>query len=105
MRKITISLLIILIIIFISGCIGQTSKEKNLIDACIQKCNEVRSSQNISNGPCLLNQIEGTDWVCDVAHNPRLAIDNEQKNQCSAYGTIAKHFIEVDTNCQLIRSS
>lgn len=69
---------------------------------CKQKLNE---SQDLSNGPCLSNDlgIEG-GWVCDAAHNPRSQIDNLPENQCSAYGRTARHFVEVDENCNLIRA-
>lgn len=71
---------------------------------CRQKLNE---GQNLSNGPCLANPLpaDAPNWVCDVAHNPRQEIDNLPENQCSAFGKTASHFIEVDENCNLIRTA
>ncbi len=69
---------------------------------CEQKTGE---SRNLSSGPCLANPLSGfPDWVCDVAHNPRQATDDLPENQCSAYGGAARHFVEVDVSCKLIRA-
>ena len=74
-----------------------------IIDTCISACKD--TNIDLSKGPCLLNPIPNTDWVCDVAHNPRQAIDNLPENQCSAYRSgKAHHFVEVDTQCKLIRA-
>lgn len=68
---------------------------------CIEACKT--AAIPLENGPCLLNPIENTDWVCDVAHEPREAIDNQKENQCSEFGKQASHFIEVNPNCELIK--
>lgn len=71
--------------------------------ACVQTCKAaLGAGQNLSAGPCLSNNIT-IGWACDVAHNPRLSSDNFPANQCSAYPTTAKHFVELDTNCSVIR--
>ncbi len=59
---------------------------------------------DFSNGPCLSNNLL-SDWVADIAHNPRQPVDDLPENQCSAYreGT-AKHFVELDPEGQLIRA-
>lgn len=59
---------------------------------------------DFSNGPCISNNLM-PDWVADVAHNPRQAVDDLPENQCSAYrqGT-AHHFVELDPEGQLIRA-
>ena len=57
----------------------------------------------LSKGPCLSNEIV-KGWVCNVAHNPRQDVDDQQGNQCSAYGKTAQHFVEVDINCNTIQS-
>ena len=72
---------------------------------CVKVCeSEVAVGNDLSSGPCLVNPFAGlTDWVCDVAHNPRQAVDNEPKNQCSAYRAgKATHFVEVDESCNII---
>lgn len=59
---------------------------------------------DMSNGPCLSNEII-PDWVVDVAHNPREAIDNQPGNQCSAFREgKAHHFVELDPMGNLIRA-
>lgn len=58
---------------------------------------------DLSNGPCLSNEI-APDWVCDVAHSPRAAADDNPANQCPEYGASANHFVEVDKNCNVIQT-
>lgn len=79
----------------------ETAETISVEEACIRACEQTKG--NIENGPCLLNPISGSEWVCDIAHSPRQDIDNRQENQCSAYmeGT-ARHFVEVSTDCKLI---
>lgn len=65
---------------------------------------ELAKGTDLSAGPCLSNEL-AHDWVCDVAHSPRQDIDNLPENQCSAYREgRAHHFVEVDENCELIKS-
>ena len=58
---------------------------------------------DMTNGPCL-----GTvapDWVADVAHDPRQAVDDDPANQCAAYRSgEAHHFVELDPEGNVIRS-
>jgi len=73
-------------------------------ELCMQKCSETLAAQiDLSVGPCLSNQITA-DWVCDVAHNPRIEADNQPENQCEAFREgEAHHFVELDTECNLIK--
>lgn len=75
----------------------------NCIELCQAKWLE---GADLSNGPCLGNPIAGLEnWVCDVAHQPRQAVDNKPTNQCSAFRTgQTKHFVEVDEDCNWIKS-
>ncbi len=114
MNKIVIAICFIFLI-FAAGCISGNSKEEtgtydeasllkadSCVELCIQKLNEGR---NLSSGSCLSNEIE-PDLVCDIAHNPREAVDDLPENQCSAYREgKAHHFVEVDENCSLIRAA
>jgi hypothetical protein len=93
-----------------SGCIEKAEMAKvdksKIAETCVQACERAKASgQNLENGPCLLNPIpEYPDWVCDVAHSPRVDVDNLPENQCSAYRAgSASHFVEVDPNCELIK--
>ena len=55
-------------------------------------------------GPCLSNALM-PGWVVDIAHNPRIAIDDRAENQCPAYFEgRAKHFVELDPEGNLIRA-
>ena len=58
----------------------------------------------MTNGPCL--GVIKDDWVADVAHNPRQAVDDEPQNQCAEYnnGTV-NHFIELDLDGNVIRQN
>lgn len=59
---------------------------------------------DFSSGPCLTNALM-PGWVADIAHNPRLAIDDLPENQCQAYKEgRASHFVELDPDGNLIRA-
>jgi len=100
---------ILILAVLFSGCVEQAKKtaveESDAAkNACIKKCQDVLAAgQDLSNGPCLSNEII-KNWVCDVAHSPRQAVDNNPANQCFAYGNTASHFVEVDPNCGFIQT-
>lgn len=58
---------------------------------------------DMSNGPCLTNDlIRG--WVVDIVHSPREPADDLPENQCQAYlEGRSTHFVELDTNGNLVR--
>jgi len=59
--------------------------------------------EDFSTGPCLTNDLMA-NWVVDIVHVPRTAEDNLPENQCQAYlEGRAKHFVELDTNGNLVR--
>lgn len=60
--------------------------------------------EDLSRGPCLSESLL-PGWVADIAHNPRQVMDDEPANQCQNYrnGT-ATHFVELDTEGNLIRA-
>lgn len=74
----------------------------------IQKAQELFKQKKIegvdmSNGPCLTNELV-PNWVVDVAHSPRQAVDNQAENQCAAFREgKAMHFIELDLEGNLIK--
>ncbi|MAF13608.1 MAG: hypothetical protein CMI53_01815 [Parcubacteria group bacterium] len=87
----------------------EVAQKKNADRAlAIIKCKNLCQTKIATNSiiedesPCLSNEIM-PDWVCDIAHNPRTEVDDDPKNQCSAFrdGT-AHHFVELDGNCSTI---
>jgi len=79
--------------------------DKTLAQVKCQELCQTRLStdgQDFETGPCLSNEII-PDWVCDIAHSPRQAIDDDPANQCSAFRAgQAHHFVELDGNCNVI---
>ena len=124
-----ILILLILAMVFFSGCVLQnqtaeeydeselndiTEEEENpsaeflqnlALAQCEVLCNNVLGT-DLSNGPCLSDNNVDWDvenWVCDIAHSPRQDIDNIAENQCLEYRKgLAHHFVELDTECNLI---
>lgn len=64
------------------------------------------SGQDLSAGPCISESLPGLpDWVADVAHDPRQAVDDEPANQCQRFRSgQAHHFVELNVDGQLIRA-
>lgn len=61
-------------------------------------------NRDFSSGPCLSNALM-PGWVLDIVHNPRQPVDDLAENQCSAYREgKAEHFVELDTEGNLIRT-
>ncbi len=104
------ALSVLLAVVLVSGCVNTDeapatrSDINNATLSCVSLCREMlNNGENLSRGPCLSNEIID-NWVCDVAHSPRTVEDNNPENQCSAYGKTAKHFVEVDPECNFIRA-
>lgn len=82
---------------------------KNEVEVAINQAKyiyDLRKSQNqdFTLGPCLSDDLM-PGWVLDIAHNPRLAVDDLAQNQCSAYKEgRAQHFVELDPDGNLIRA-
>jgi len=105
--KLTIILLAFLV--FVSGCTQIHSTPIPVSQEAANLCNKICKSygKDLSNGPCLSdNNANWTvnDWVCDVAHSPRQAVDDQPENQCQAFrnGQV-HHFVEVNLSCNMIR--
>ncbi len=65
---------------------------------------EKSKGRDFSTGPCLSDALL-PGWVVDIAHNPRLPIDDLPQNQClvNSEGRL-KHFVELDPDGNLIRA-
>lgn len=60
--------------------------------------------EDFTNGPCLTNDLL-PGWVVDIAHNPRLPVDDLAQNQCQAFNEgRATHFVELDLDGKVIRA-
>ncbi len=123
MEKYLLPLFSLLLIILIAGCTQAKEVKSDITNfetpylsdtgnplenptvKCINLCREqVDAGVDLSSGPCLSNEIS-KNWVCDVAHDPRQEIDNDPSNQCEAFANgSARHFVEIDTSCNLIRT-
>jgi hypothetical protein len=99
----------VLLLLLFFGCIrapADVPKSDGPIQECFNLCKkELEKGIDLTNGPCIGNPLaEYPDYVCDIAHNPRKEIDNQQENQCSAFREgKAKHFVELDKECNFIK--
>lgn len=108
-------------IFLVSGCLNQklvpeagfdfpTGAPASVKDLAVMRCIDLceNSGSLPTSGLCLSdNNIDWNvaDWVCDIAHSPRTEVDNLPENQCQEFRLgNAKHFVEVDKDCKLIRA-
>lgn len=88
---------------------GQRAISKSEIDTAANQAKffyRQKKDRNgdFSNGPCLSDALM-PGWVADIVHSPRLPIDDLPENQCPAYlEGRAQHFVELDTDGNLIRA-
>jgi hypothetical protein len=85
---------------------SQTERDRAVTEA-MQAYQEVKSAGvDLQRGPCIAEQLQGLpDWVADVAHEPRQAVDDDPANQCARFRSgEAHHFVELDPNGDLIRA-
>ena len=103
--KVVLILVPVIVVLALFGYFSFSNKPTpSAVGACIAMCKQVvASGVDVSAGQCLSNEIS-PDWVCDMVHNPRIPTDNLPDNQCSAFvkGS-ARHFVEVDMNCNVAR--
>lgn len=111
MRKIL--LLTLVFSILLSGCTKPSITDNQIIAQCVSLCEDaLKEGKDLSNGHCLSDnnpswQVE--NWVCDVAHSPRVVVDNQRENQCNEWWEGYQkgkppNFVEVDPNCKFIRT-
>lgn len=62
-----------------------------------------KTKKNLSNGPCLSNDLLD-DWVADLVHDPKVPEDDLMENQCAALldGT-ATRIVELDLDGNVVR--
>ncbi len=85
------------------------SLSKNEIDTAVNQAkylyNQAKiTGKDFSEGPCLSDALL-PNWVVDIVHNPRQPIDDLPQNQCPGYfeGRV-EHFVELDTEGNLVRA-
>jgi hypothetical protein len=85
---------------------SQTEKSQAVGQAVVALQHAQKSGKDLSSGPCISERLPGlSDWVADVAHDPRQALDDESQNQCQRYRDgEAHHFVELTPSGQLIRA-
>jgi len=105
-KKLLFFLFLFCIFIALSGCTNSPAQPKDAAEACQQLCKSALATDlAMPSSACIGNPMQSfPDYVCDLAHNPREAVDDLPENQCSAYREgKAKRFVEVDTNCNVIK--
>jgi len=101
-------LILVLLTIFLCGCVGEklelapehSSWDEAMADECVTVCQSHIGDK--TQGPCLDIMVQG--WACDIAHSPRLPVDDLTENQChDLFVLTPAHFVEVDEECNVIR--
>jgi hypothetical protein len=109
-----ISILTIMIVFMVSGCLNNSEEIEQTIstdpqERCVEVCrDQIAAGVDLNIGPCLseTNGVEWNieDWSCDVVHQPREIIDDTSLHQCQEYRKEnTNHFVEVSPNCEFIR--
>jgi hypothetical protein len=93
----------------LGGCGGGASSsetDKAVAAAKVAYAAAKKDGTDLSEGPCIAEHLPGLpDWVADVAHDPRQAVDDDPANQCArARNGEASHFVELDPAGNLIRT-
>jgi hypothetical protein len=75
-------------------------------EAKVEYAQAKQDGVDFADGPCIAEHLDGLpDWVVDIAHDPRQAVDDQPQNQCKrARSGAASHFVELDPNGNLIRT-
>jgi hypothetical protein len=101
--KVATAVVTILLLAATSACGGADADPATIAGAKRAYAAAKARGVDMTNGPCL--GIVAPDWVADVAHDPRRAVDDDPANQCAAYRNgEAHHFVELDPEGNVIRS-
>ena len=99
-----------LVALVAAGCGSDDSSESErdrAIAAADQAYDQaVLRGDDLQVGPCIAEELPDlTDWVVDIAHDPREDVDDEPENQCQRYRDgDASHFVELTPDGELIRA-
>lgn len=96
------------LILSATACGGVSDAERDRAVALAGTAYEeaLASGVNLEDGPCIADPLESlSDWVVDIAHDPRRDVDDDPANQCESYRSgEAEHFVELAPNGSLIRA-
>jgi hypothetical protein len=86
--------------------VSQSDRDKAVDEAQVAYREFIATGAPLEPGPCVSESLPGLpDWVVDIAHTPRQAVDDDPSNQCQRYRSgQAHHFVELDEHGQLIRA-
>jgi len=86
--------------------VSQSARDKAVDEAQAAYRQFIATGQPTGPGPCVSESLPGlSDWVVDIAHSPRLSLDDEPANQCQRFRSgQAHHFVELDESGNLIRA-
>ena len=96
----------------LAGCgsknesVDQSDRDRAVDKAHAVYLQATAAHRDLSQGPCIAEEIPGLpDWVVDIAHDPRQAVDDETVNQCQRYNDgQAHHFVELTDTGTLIKA-
>lgn len=104
----TVILVTAYIILAVNASLPQPTP-KSEVETAINQAKHLYSlrkqeKEDFSTGPCLSDALM-PNWVVDIVHNPRQEVDNLEGNQCPSYVQgRSSHFVELDTEGNLIRA-
>jgi hypothetical protein len=97
-----------LIALIVLGCGGASEEEKDkaISAAHVAYQRAEKAGIDLGRGPCIAEDVPRLDdWVVDVAHDPRQAVDDDPDNQCRRYREgDAHHFVELTPQGEVIRA-
>lgn len=100
--------LVALAVLLLAACGGpdQTTRDQAITEAKQAFEEAQEEGLDLREGPCIAEELNGLpEWVADVAHDPRVDVDDEPANQCQRYRDgEADHFVELTPEGELIRA-
>ena len=100
------SLVALLLLAGCGGGPGQDERDRAVTEAKQAYGEAQAAGINLGRGPCIAEQLPDLpNWVADIAHDPRLGIDDDPANQCRRFRDgEAHHFVELTPEGEVIRA-
>jgi hypothetical protein len=96
---------------FVAGCgssSSSSSADRDRAVAAAKRAYAVAKQRggDLGRGPCIAERLPGlSDWVADIAHDPRQPVDDRPANQCARFRAgEAHHFVELTPAGRVIRA-